>query len=436
MKTAIIDLSSMFHRWWHIDPENTTHKIVSFLKTLQFDKVIIAVDCPPYKRKEVFPQYKSNRDVPAPELIACLKATEKRVFNEGFTIAQAQGWEADDVIATIIDKMVDKGEYVPEDVVVYGSDKDLLQMTKITDPFTGECKGSQERLGVKQEQVVGYLALIGDTSDNIPGVPGIGPKTAQNLLSSFETVGGIYDAIEKTPEKFTRPAVLNALVAAKETIQISVDLVRLNCNAPVEYFEGEATEIVMDEIVISEQVETQTAQQSRSVSIVTEPVEYCKSLEPVDFKQAWQAATVFNKSGLYPKFKGPEQMIMIIMRGRELGIGATTALDIIDMIQGKPTMKAAGMLALVMQHRDVCEYIYCSEIDDEKSTWITKRVNIPTVISRTFTIKDAESMGLTGKDNWKKQQAVMLQWRACSQLIRQVYPDLINGLYAREEMEV
>jgi hypothetical protein len=60
---------------------------------------------------------------------------------------------------------------------------------------------------------------------------------------------------------------------------------------------------------------------------------------------------------------------------------------------------------------------------------------VPKEVSRKFTIQDAEKMGLTSKDNWKKQPAVMLQWRACAQLIRQVYPDLINGLHATEEIE-
>ena len=69
-----------------------------------------------------------------------------------------------------------------------------------------------------------YHSLLGDASDNIPGVKGIGAKTAVALLNSFGNIDGIYKAIRETPENFTKPSILNALVEAKESIKISLQL--------------------------------------------------------------------------------------------------------------------------------------------------------------------------------------------------------------------
>lgn len=435
MKTALIDLSNMVHRLWHSDRDNVEHRVISFLKTLQAENIVVVMDAPPYKRKDIYPNYKANRDTPDTDLVAIFSNVKNKILNSGFKIAQAEGWEADDVIGTIINDMTDKGEYDPSEVIVYGKDKDLLQITNLVDPFDGKCDSSESRLGIKQYQVADYLALVGDTSDNIPGVDKVGDKTAVKLLSEFGSIDGIYKAIDETPEKFGTSKILESLKSARESVQKTLQLTLLNCAVQVEYLQGEVKETKLDEIKIPDQSEVKTEAVQNAVVLRTEPTPYSKSLEPIDFKQAWQASVLFNKSGLYPKFKGPEQMIMIVMRGRELGIGATTALDVIDMIQGKPTMKAAGMLALVMQHKDVCQYIYCSETTDHKATFVTKRTNIPVEISRTFTMEDAEKLGKANSDQYKKQPATMLKWRACSQLIREVYPDIINGLYATEEME-
>lgn len=434
MKTALIDLSNMVHRLWHSDPENVEHKITNFLKTLQAENIIVAMDSPPYKRKDIYPQYKANRDKPDPDLVSLFDNVKRKILLNGFKIAYAEGWEADDVIATIINDMIDKGTYEAQNVLVYAKDKDLMQITDLIDPFDGKFETSETRLGVKQYQVADFLALTGDTSDNIPGVDKVGEKTAIALLTQFNSIDGIYKAIDETPEKFSKPAIFEALKAARESIKISQQLTVLNCAVQIKYEQGEVKETKLDEIKIPEHIEEKTEAQN-AVVLRTEPVSYSRSLEPIDFKQAWQASVVFNKSGLYPKFKGPEQMIMIVMRGRELGIGATTALDVIDMIQGKPTMKAAGMLALVMQHRDVCKYIQCVESSETRSVWKTHRIGYPVETTTEFTIEDADRMGLTGKDNWKKQPKTMLKWRACSQIIREVYPDIINGLYATEEFE-
>lgn len=427
MKVAIIDLASIFYRLWHINRDEVEFKIIGILKTLQYEKIIVCVDAPPYKRKESYPEYKANRDIPDPELIGMLEVVKKKILREGFTIAMLQGWEADDVVASLYKQHTEIGD----EVFVYGSDKDLLQCCNLIDYFDGTISTPESKFGLSRNQIVDYLALKGDSTDNIIGVNGIGDKTAVALLTTFGSVDGIYDSLEKTPEKFTKEKIKESLIASKEQVYKNMSLIELNDSLNPEFVEQKIEAVEPEPEELPKQ---QEQAKNETQAIVRSEVPFKHSLEPMGLDQAYRAAKMFNTSGLYPKFKGPEQIMMIVMRGRELGIGATTSLDLIEMIQGKPTMKAAGMLALVRASSS-CEYFVFKETDSKKCTCVTKRKGDPCDSTVTFTIEDAQKMGLTGKDNWIKQPAVMLQWRACARLIRMVYPDLVNGIYATEEME-
>lgn len=448
MKIAIIDLASIFYRLWHTNRDEVEFKIIGILKTLQYDKILVCVDAPPYKRKEVYPAYKANRDIPDPELIGCLKNVQNRVLKEGFTIAQCQGWEADDVVASLVKQHKEIGD----EVFVYGSDKDLLQCCDLINYFDGSVVTPETKFGLKRDQIVDYLALVGDTSDNIIGVDSVGDKTAKSMLLKFGSIPAIYEAISNTPEAFSVKTKDN-LQKFQDQVYNNMSLIELNEYLKVELVQQDPEVIEPEPEQPPEQQQNEQKQtKNESKELVRSEVPFKHSLEPVGLEQAFRAAVMFNKSGLYPKFKGPEQIMMIVMRGRELGIGATTSLDLIEMIQGKPTMKAAGMLGLVSSN-PVCEYIYCVESTDKTCTWATKRRNFPKEVYATFTIEDAKKMDLVvdgvktvtdrygnakeivTKDNWEKQPAVMLQWRCCSKLLRQVYSDLINGIYSKEEFE-
>jgi 5'-3' exonuclease len=441
MRIAIIDMASVFCRHWFVNKNEVEFKIIGFLKTLQYDRIIVAVDSPPYDRKKIYPEYKASRDIPDPERLGCYRNVLEKVLKEGFQVARAQGWEADDVIATLVNDLTEFGE----ELFVYGADKDLLQCTDLIDPFTGVVSTPESRFGLKREQIIDYLALVGDASDNIIGVDKVGDKTAVALLNTFGNFDNISISLIEKPELFTKPAVKESLLQAIAKVKFNIGLITLNSKVKIEYEQREVKEISMEEEItapittasgdlkqeVKHDIQTQ---EPANYLVKTEPVGYNRSLEPVGLTQAYKLAEMFNKSGLYPLFKGPEQVMMILMRGRELGLGATTSLELINMIQGKPTMKASGLLALVMASPK-CEYISCIDLSCTTCTWVTKRTGSPHESKRTFTFEDAKKMGLTSKDNWQKQPDVMLQWRAVSALIRQCYPDLINGLYAVEELE-
>jgi 5'-3' exonuclease len=422
MTISIVDFSALFHRIWHANHEEAVHRVAGIIRNLPEERVIIAVDSPPYDRKKIDPEYKANRDVPDPELVGQLRECIEQLANDGYEIARCQGWEADDVIGTLVQTT---------DATVYGADKDLLQITDIVDPLSGEIK-TPTCLGVKRDQVVDYLCLVGDTSDNVKGVNGIGPKTAVKMLKKYGYYFEIMDAVRTEPNSF-RPSTREALLESLDWMDTTRELVTIRTDLDIEFEQRERKPVEFESEPVQDTAIEIIKEQPTHIATVKD-VEFRHTLEPIGIEQAYRFAKMADASALYQKFRGPEQIMMTIMRGRAFGMDATTALDSIDMIQGKPTMKASMIAGLIMSNPK-CEFLECVHFGDDKCTWETKRVGGRNTISRTFTIQEADRLGLSSKDNWKKQPGVMLQWRCVTALARQVYPDIMLGIYGREEFE-
>jgi len=160
-------------------------------------------------RNEIYPEYKANRD-PAPEEL-------KRQFSWARSVAEAMGlqcfadgrYEADDLIGTLAGYWRSRGH----PICVVTSDKDLAQLVGDNDHWWDFSRNQKlnarqltEKFGVMPEQMADYLALAGDSVDNIPGVPGVGPKSAVALLSHFGTLDSIYDRLDEVPQLSIRGA--------------------------------------------------------------------------------------------------------------------------------------------------------------------------------------------------------------------------------------
>jgi 5'-3' exonuclease len=442
MKTALIDLSAIFWRNWHSTADEELskagRKTLALIKSLYapFDEVKICVDSPPYKRKEIFPEYKHGREHPKAaleELDKCKRAIAK----DGWPILSCQGAEADDVIATYV------MDHEQDEITVYGTDKDLLQIEApnwtLFDPFTGEEKTAQNKLGVEPHQVVDYLAMVGDTSDNIPGVKGIGAKTAASLLGEHDNMKGIVNAACDMMLKPKQNEVFGRDGDWKK-IELAIKLIELDyhCEIVEEKMEEreEAVDIVEMELPgQSETVDTSMVVHKEPAQIVRADRDYRTELEPGSWEDAFRIATGLHQSGLYDAAHRNAQSIMaIIMRGRSMGLDATTALDSMHIIKGRPTMSAQLIIARIMASPQ-CEYFICTEATDEQAIWKTKRRGHPEESVKKFTAEDAKRMGLSNKDNYRKQPATMNQWRAGTGLGRMVYPDVVLGVYATEEMD-
>ncbi len=159
-------------------------------------------------------------------------------------------------------------------------------------------------------------------------------------------------------------------------------------------------------------------------------------LAPTTIREAFDLASAAAKSGMFG-MKTPEQALMCLMRGMELGFGPATSLSAFHVISGKPTLTADAQVALCKSRKDVCRYFTLIESDENSATYETHRVGDPKPIRMAFSWADAVNAKLTDSsgDMWKKYRKTMLRRRAATQLARDCYPELLLGIYDPEEME-
>ena len=184
-------------------------------------------------RNEIYPLYKANR----PELPEDLRPQFPltREATRAFNIAciETEGYEADDIIATLSCRVRDAGGRV----TIVSSDKDLMQLVGggvgMMDPIKGKAIGPdevREKFGVGPERVVDVQALAGDSVDNVPGAPGIGIKTAAQLIDEY----GDLEVLLERAEEIKQPKRRQTLIENAELIRISKRLVQLDCETPLE----------------------------------------------------------------------------------------------------------------------------------------------------------------------------------------------------------
>jgi 5'-3' exonuclease len=190
-------------------------------------------------RSEIYPEYKANREPAPPEL--------KRQFQQCREFTHALGvmecahpiYEADDLIGTL----VSEGRQVGRPSTIVSRDKDLAQLVSRGDiywDFAGRGRLTYDQIpevfGVWPEQIADFLALAGDSVDNIPGVPGIGKKTAAALLRHFGSLDDVYANLDKVHEVTVRGARTLGLKlhAHKEAAMLARKLTGIACNAPLE----------------------------------------------------------------------------------------------------------------------------------------------------------------------------------------------------------
>ncbi|QKF73416.1 DNA polymerase I, 5' -- 3' polymerase, 5' -- 3' and 3' -- 5' exonuclease [Aliarcobacter faecis] len=198
-------------------------------KDFKTDYIVFALDAKGDTfRNELYSNYKAQRpDVPE-DLLIQLPIAVSWVEEMGFKIAIKTGYEADDMVASIAKDAVSKGL----EVRIVSHDKDLYQLISdengvyLFDPTKKQIIDESkciEKYGVLPSEFIDYQALVGDTADNIPGVKGVGAKTAEGLIKEFKNIENIYDNLEK----ISKPRIQNLLLEAKENAFLSKKLVTL-----------------------------------------------------------------------------------------------------------------------------------------------------------------------------------------------------------------
>ena len=255
MKLLILDGNSVINRaFFGVRPLTTrdglyTHAIYGFLNILermekeeQPEAVCVAFDVHgPTFRHEKYDGYKATRHGMPDELAQQMPVMKQVLTAMNIPIYECQGWEADDVIGTV-GKICGNNDW--ECVIVTG-DRDSLQLidehvhVKLVISKPGQTTATlydvekfREEYGFEPAKMVDLKALMGDSSDNIPGVAGVGPKTATELLLKFGSLDGVYENLMDTS---IRPKLREKLEAGKESAYLSYDLATIRTNAPIDF---------------------------------------------------------------------------------------------------------------------------------------------------------------------------------------------------------
>ena len=221
-------------------------------------------------RNELDPQYKANRTECPPELAQQMPYFRDLCRALGVTVLEKVGFEADDIIGTLVKKLAAEGE---TDVVIVSGDKDLMQLVNDRVLIWDTMKDKKyrreqviEKFGVPPEQVVEVLALTGDSSDNVAGIDGVGPKTAAQLIEKYQSVEGVLSncaALKEDSSIRNRKKIAEAIESNPGRLRLSRRLVEILCEVPLEG----AISVLANNPLAGDTTETQPENTPRDISV-------------------------------------------------------------------------------------------------------------------------------------------------------------------------
>lgn len=252
----LVDGSALLHRAYHAYPKLTSRDgklvnavygfasmLIAALDSIHPEYVAVAWDVgKPTFRHEQYVAYKAQRPKTDEELIEQIPAVHEMLSAFGIPQLEQEGYEADDIIGSLAHQMIKKHQArLLDTVIILTGDQDTMQLVSENVGVLVPSKGAQaqklytpqdvsEKYGVTPEQIVDYKALVGDSSDNIPGVAGVGPVSAARLLNAFGSLDAIYKAVDQelrmtnTELRKIDDSLLKKLREGKESAYLSRDL--------------------------------------------------------------------------------------------------------------------------------------------------------------------------------------------------------------------
>ena len=264
---VLVDGSSFLFRAYHAvpyltnpegQPTNAIYGVTNMLRKLlsdhKTDYVTVVFDAPGKTfRHDMFDQYKANRTIMPTDLSVQIEPLHHLIRAMGIPLIMESGVEADDVLGALAQYAATEGF----DVVISTGDKDMAQL--VTDQITLEntmskttmdTKGVMEKFGVEPCQMIDYLALMGDTVDNIPGIPKVGPKTAAKWLGIYKTLDNLVENADQIKGK-----VGENLRANLDQLALSKKLTTIKCDLGLHYSMEELKRQPEDKAELKQQVE-------------------------------------------------------------------------------------------------------------------------------------------------------------------------------------
>ncbi len=258
----MIDGHALIYRAYHAFPELTTPEgqlvnavygftriLLTSIRDFEPEYIAVAFDSKEKTNRSIsFEEYKANRAEMPSDLIPQIDVVKQVVDVLNIPRFEIAGFEADDLIGTLCKQVASAHDDV-QNLVITG-DKDLLQLvndqTRVFIPGRGRYSVDTEydtdvvkqKMGVRPDQIIDLKALMGDTSDNIPGVKGIGKKTAVKLMQAYETLDQLYQMVDQVnegdPHDLLKGAVLTKLNQGKESAYLSQQLATIETQAPIQ----------------------------------------------------------------------------------------------------------------------------------------------------------------------------------------------------------
>jgi len=265
-RLLLIDGNSLFHRAYHALPPITdksgevanavfgfSNMLIKATNEIKPTHVVCAFDtsAPTFRHIE-FEKYKATRPAPPPDLYPQLPKVKKVLDAYGIKYFEKEGFEADDLLATLAAKSLQTTDYRLQKkkkavdsrqltVVILSGDRDVLQLVdgnikvqmpgwNLKETTLFGAKEVKAKYGLEPNQMIDYKSLIGDPSDNVPGITGIGPKTASMLLQKYQTLENLFKHIKDTSE-----SVQPKLEAGKDIALAAKNLVELDRNVDIEF---------------------------------------------------------------------------------------------------------------------------------------------------------------------------------------------------------
>lgn len=249
-KLLLLDANALIHRSFHAIPPLTTPKgelvnavygfanaLLKAIQDIQPDYVVACFDAGRVTfRNEIYPQYKAHRKESDEALYAQIPRVKQIVEVLNIPLFAQDGVEADDLIGSLVTQATKAGI---ESIIVTG-DNDALQLVDdstsvyslrrgVTDTLSYDRQAVKEKMGVFPDQIVEYKALAGDSSDNIPGAPGVGPKTASELLSKYNDLATIYEHLDEL-----KPRLKEILTEHCQQVELSKRLAQIKTDLEIE----------------------------------------------------------------------------------------------------------------------------------------------------------------------------------------------------------
>ncbi len=265
-RLVLVDGNAALHRAYHSippmrDPKSRpvnavygfTAMLIKIVVDLKPTHIAVAFDrAAPTFRKLMFAGYQSKRPKMDDDLSSQFDIVHELLHAFAIPTYEHDGFEADDVIGTIAQRHKEVGQ-----IIIVTGDRDILQLVQdenvlVYMPTKGLSEGRvygeadvRERLGVAPKEIPDYKAFAGDSSDNYPGVPGIGPKSAISFIEDFGTVENLYKNLDRASKKYSE-GVMKKLYDGKDSAFLSKDLATIRTNAPVEFKEKDCRYVGFD----------------------------------------------------------------------------------------------------------------------------------------------------------------------------------------------